>query len=64
MFRNYLVVAWRNLVRQKIYSAINIAGLAIGMACATLILLWVQDELSYDRCHEKADQIYRVVIRQ
>ena len=61
MFKNYLTVAIRNLIRHKVYSTINIAGLAAGMACAMLILLWVQDELSYDRFHEKADRIYRLV---
>ena len=60
MWRNYLKVAIRNLIRHKGYSAINIAGLAIGMACAILILLWVQDELSFDRFHENADVLYRV----
>lgn len=61
MFRNYLKFAFRNLKRHKIYSFINIFGLAVGMACAILILLWIQDELSYDRFHENADDIYRVV---
>ena len=61
MFRNYLVVAWRNLVRQRLYSAINVAGLAIGMACCVLILLFVQDELSYDRFNGKAARIYRII---
>ena len=61
MFRNYLTVAVRNLVRHKGYSLINIAGLAIGMACCILILLYVQYELSYDTFHEKANRIYRVV---
>ena len=60
MWKNYLKVAIRNLIRHKGYSAINIAGLAIGMACAILILLWVQDELSFDRFHENADVLYRV----
>ena len=60
MWKNYLTVAVRNLLRQKVYSLINIAGLAAGMACAVLILLWVQDELSYDRFHQNADQLYRV----
>ena len=64
MLRNYLVVAWRNLLRNKLYLLINIFGLAIGMACCVLILLWVQDELSYDRYHENAEQIYRVVYKQ
>jgi len=61
MVKNYLKVALRNIRRQKGYSLINIAGLAIGMACCILILLWVRDELSYDRFHEKRDNIYRVL---
>ena len=61
MFRNYLKSGFRNLKRHKIYSFINIFGLAVGMACAIIILLWIQDELSYDRFHENANNIYRVV---
>jgi len=61
MFKNYLKIALRNLKRHKGYSFINIFGLAVGMACAILILLWIQDELSYDRFHENANDIYRVV---
>ena len=61
MLKNYLIVAFRNIKRHQGYSFINIAGLAIGMAACLLLFLWVQDELSYDRYHEKADQIYRVV---
>jgi putative ABC transport system permease protein len=60
MFNNYIKIAFRNLLRQKIYSLINITGLAIGMACCILILLYVQNEMSYDRYHRKADRIYRV----
>ena len=60
MFRNYLKIAWRNLLRNKIYAFINIAGLAIGLACAMLILLYVKDEVSYDRFHENANNIYRI----
>ncbi len=60
MFKNYLKVAFRNLTRQKGYSFINITGLAIGMVCAIFILLWVQDELSYDGFHENKDNIFRV----
>ena len=60
MFRNYLTVAWRKMTRQKIYTLINVSGLAIGMAGAMFILLWVRDERSYDRFHENADRIYRV----
>ena len=54
MFRNYLKIALRNLWRHKGYSFINIAGLAVGMACTLFILLWVQDELSFDRFHVNA----------
>jgi putative ABC transport system permease protein len=60
MIGNYLRLAFRNMLRQKSYSFINIAGLAIGMACTILILLWVRDELSYDRFHEHVDRIYRI----
>ncbi len=61
MLKNYLKIALRNIKRHKGYSLINIVGLAIGMACCILILLWVQDELSFDRFHENADDIYRVL---
>ena len=60
MIKNYLTVAVRNIARNKTFSAINILGLAIGMACCILILLYVQDELSYDQHHEHAHRIYRV----
>ncbi len=60
MFKNYLKIALRNLKVHKAYSFINIFGLAIGMACFILIILWVQYELSYDRYHTNADRIYRV----
>lgn len=60
MIRNYLKVAFRNLWKNKGFSAINILGLAIGLACFLLIALYVVDELSYDRFHEKAKQIYRI----
>jgi putative ABC transport system permease protein len=61
MLRNYLKIALRNISRNKAFSFINISGLAIGMACCVLILLFVQDELTYDSYHEKADQIYRLI---
>ena len=61
MFSNYLKVALRNLFREKGHSFINIAGLSIGMACAILILMWVHDEMSFDKFHEHADRIYRLV---
>jgi putative ABC transport system permease protein len=60
MIKNYLIVALRNMRRQKIYSFINLSGLAIGMACCVLILLFVQYEWSYQRYHENAYNIYRV----
>lgn len=60
MYKNYLKIGWRNIIRQKAYSALNIAGLSIGMACSILILLWVQHELSYDRFHAHAGQLYRL----
>ena len=61
MFRNYLPVAVRHLNRQKGYASINVMSLALGIACALLILLYIRDELSYDRYHEKANRIYRVI---
>src|SRR5882762_2747919 len=60
MIKNYFKIAFRNIIRHKAYSIINISGLAIGMACSILILLWVQNELSYDRFHKNADQLYRL----
>ncbi|RYG00227.1 MAG: ABC transporter permease, partial [Chitinophagaceae bacterium] len=60
MFRNYLRITLRNLRKHKAYSLINIAGLTIGMACSILILLWVQNEKSYDRFHTNANRIYRI----
>ncbi|UCC41391.1 MAG: ABC transporter permease [Candidatus Aminicenantes bacterium] len=61
MFRNYLTIALRYLKRHKIYSFINISGLAIGMACCVLILMWINDEIRYDRFHEQTENLYRVV---
>ncbi len=60
MFKNYFKLAIRNILRHKAYSFINIVGLAIGMTCSILILLWVQNELSYDRFHANANQLYRI----
>jgi putative ABC transport system permease protein len=59
---NYLKVAGRKLKRQRAYSFINIAGLAVGLAACLLILLWVRDELNYDKHHEKADRIYKLAM--
>ena len=58
MIKNFFTIAWRNLLRNKGFSFINISGLAIGMASAILILLWIQNELSMDRFHAKEDRLY------
>ena len=60
MLRNYLKIAFRNLVKNKVYSFINIGGLAVGMAVTLLITLYVVHEYSYDRFHQKADRIVKV----
>ena len=61
IFKNYLKVTWRNLLKHKGYSALNIAGLSVGMACSILILFWVDNELGFDRFHRNAENLYRVV---
>ena len=61
MFRSYLKTSFRSFRRQKAYSFINLFGLSVGLACSFLIVLWVQDEVSYDRFHEEGDQLYRVM---
>jgi len=61
MLANYFKIVFRNMKKHKGYTFINIAGLAIGIACTILIFLWVKDELSFDRFHEKANRICRVV---
>jgi putative ABC transport system permease protein len=63
MIKNFLKVAFRNLLRNKTFSIINITGLAIGMACVMLILLWVQNEISYDRFYGKIDRVYKIYSR-
>ncbi|GAB3774224.1 ABC transporter permease [Spirosoma horti] len=60
MIRNYIKIAWRNLTQSKGYSALTIFGLSLGLAVSLLSILYVADELSYDRYHEKADRIYRI----
>src|SRR4030095_13307942 len=62
MLKNYFIVACRNLLKNKVYSFINIAGLAVGMCVAMLIGLWIHDELSYDKQHSNYDQIARVIV--
>jgi putative ABC transport system permease protein len=61
MLRNYLKIALRNILKNKAFSIINISGLAVGMACCVLILLFVTDELTYDSYHEQAGNIFRMV---
>ena len=61
MLKNYFFIALRNILKHRIYSLINIVGLAVGITCTILILLYVTDELSYDRFHTKSDRIYRVI---
>jgi putative ABC transport system permease protein len=60
MFLDYLKITLRNIKRHKAFSFINIAGLGIGMAISIFILLWIQDEVSYDRFHKNSETIYRV----
>ncbi|MCY3772775.1 MAG: ABC transporter permease [Gemmatimonadetes bacterium] len=62
MFRNYLTIVYRNTLRHKGYAAINVLGLAIGMTCCILILLYIQDELGYDRYASRHDRIYRLAM--
>ena len=64
MIRNYFKIAWRNLIKNKGYSAINIGGLAVGMAVAMLIGLWIWDELSFNKYHKNYDNIARVMQHQ
>src|ERR1700751_6076882 len=60
MFKNYFKTAWRNIRKNKLFSAINILGLSIGIALCFIIMLYVQDELSYDRYNKNADNIVRI----
>ena len=60
MLKNYIKITWRNLLRNKSFSALNILGLSIGLAVTALILLWVNYELGFDKFHEKKDRIYQV----
>jgi putative ABC transport system permease protein len=61
MFRNYFKTAWRSIRKNKVYSFINIFGLTAGLTCFLLIALYIFDELTYDRFHKNADDIFRVV---
>ena len=62
MVKHYLIIAFRNVMKYKVYSTINILGLALGMTCCLLILQYVSFELSYDNYHKDADRIYRIGI--
>ena len=63
MLRNYLTITFRNIKKNFGYSLINLTGLAVGLACCILIILWVQHELSYDRFHANKDKLFRVIIQ-
>jgi hypothetical protein len=63
MFRNYFKTAWRNLLRNKAFSFINIFGLALGMACSLMILLWIREERAMDAFHRNSDRIFNVYER-
>jgi len=60
MFKNYLISLFRNIIRNKFYTTLNIIGLSVGIAAAAFILLYIQDELSYDKYHENHKRIYRL----
>lgn len=60
MFKNYFKIAWRNLIKNKGFTVINIVGLSLGIACFIIIAMFVTDELSFDQHHDKSDRIYRV----
>ncbi|HTR30908.1 MAG TPA: ABC transporter permease, partial [Puia sp.] len=62
MIKSYLLIAWRSLVKNRVYSAINLFGLAIGMAVVLLIGLWVQDELSYNKTFSTYSRVVRVML--
>src|SRR5579871_5670514 len=64
MLKNYFKIAWRNLIKNKVYSFINIAGLATGMAVAMIIGLWIYDEASANRNFKNYDSIYQVMMHQ
>ncbi len=64
MLKNYLTIAWRNIIRNRGYAFVNIIGLAIGIACFSLIMLYVNDELGFDKFHRKGDRIYRVALER
>src|SRR6478736_10094921 len=64
MLKNYFKVALRSLTKQKVYSFINILGLSVGLASCLLIVMFVADEFSYDKFHDKADRIYKIALER
>jgi len=60
MFRNYFKTAWRNLTKSRFYTIINIGGLSVGLTIGILLLLWIQDEFSYDSFHKNSSHIYKL----
>ena len=62
MFKNYLVVALRSLMRQRVFSMINVFGLALGVACCVLIMLFIEHEYAFDQFHERKNRLYRSLI--
>lgn len=60
MFKSYIIIAWRNIIRSKVYSIINVSGLTLGVTCCLLLALYIQDEMSYDQHHARLDGLYRV----
>ncbi|RKN82898.1 ABC transporter permease [Ulvibacterium marinum] len=64
MFKNYLKIAWRNILKNKVFSILNIVGLAMGLLCSLLIYLWISDELAVDNHHENIDRLYSVYQKQ
>lgn len=62
MFKNYFKTAWRNMLRNKVNSFINVSGLSIGLACALFIAIFIQNELSYDKFHKNSNRIFQVVL--
>lgn len=61
MLRHYFLIAWRHVIRQRFFSLINLLGLSVGLTCAFLIALWVQDEWQMDRFHAKGERLYRMI---
>ena len=58
MIKNYLKIAWRNVLKNKLFSAINVFGLSVGMTCCMLLLLYIQSEISFDHYHEHINDLY------